>query len=156
RRAATPRASDGPGGPSPPPPLAAVLWSPAPVIPRKRRGRTRWPRRPDGHRSGGPRAPLLARQHREGGAGRVLVPGDFRARPPGDPLLVLLHLLVALELDASGGQAVDRRVDVVDREVEDRVGGRLEVWFRVDQDVAATGKMQAEQARPAVHLLDLE
>ena len=44
------------------------------------------------------------------------------------------------------GQLVDGRVDVVDREVQDRVGRRREVRLRVDQRVAVTGEVQHHQA----------
>ena len=52
--------------------------------------------------SGAPLRRLL--QHREDVAGRVLEPGDRGTRPAGDPLLVLLEALVALELDPLGAE----------------------------------------------------
>nr|WP_170320751.1 hypothetical protein [Patulibacter medicamentivorans] len=44
-----------------------------------------------------------------------------------DPLRVLRHPVVVLEGHAASGQLVDRRLDVVDGEVEDREAGRLVV-----------------------------
>ena len=50
------------------------------------------------------------------------------------PLLVLVEALEALELDAALRERVDGRVDVGDREVEDRVVGGPVVVLLVDED----------------------
>jgi hypothetical protein len=64
-------------------------------------------------------------QHGDDVAGRVPEPGDVRALATAeaahDALLVLDLTVVLLELDAARGELRDGLVDVVDREVEDRV-----------------------------------
>ena len=71
------------------------------------------------------RAALVGLDDRQHVAGRVLEPGD-RGAVAVDPPVVLVEALVALELHASGHELVDRRLDVLDGEVEDRVfGGRV-------------------------------
>ena len=42
-------------------------------------------------------------------------------------------------------QGVDGCFDVVDRKVEDRVGGRHEAGLRVDERVATAGEVQREE-----------
>src|SRR5215469_12748795 len=69
-----------------------------------------------------------------------------------DAFLVLLDALVALERHATLGQFAYGRLDVVDREVEDRVGRRHMVRLGVDEDVAATRDVQAQQPVLLRHL----
>src|ERR671914_151556 len=77
---------------------------------------------------------------------RVLEPGDRRSGASGDALFVLLEAVVALEAHSPRGQLVDRLLDVVDREVEDRVGRRGEVRLVIDERVAVAGDVQREKA----------
>src|ERR687887_575752 len=88
-------------------------------------------------------------------AGRVLEPGDLGAAGGAhDPLLVLGEAVVALEANPPRGQLVDGLVDVVDREVEDRVGGRREVGAEVHHDVAAAARLHLQHAVLRVRLAD--
>src|SRR6202158_2121596 len=69
-------------------------------------------------------------------AGGVLEPGDVRApilRPAAqDAFLVGLRTaVVVLELHAPASQLVDRRIDVVNHEVQNGEGGRLVITFRI-------------------------
>src|ERR1700682_2985049 len=72
-------------------------------------------------------------------ARRIFEPRDRRPDLAEDALLV--DTGVALEPDAARGELIHRRLDVVDREVEDRVGRRGVVRFRIDEGVAITGDM---------------
>lgn len=79
-------------------------------------------------------------------SGRVLEPGgDERAAAAGDAPLVLVHPVVALELDAAFGQLADRGLDVVHLKHQDGVTGRGAVRFGVHPDVVAAGQAQGEQ-----------
>ena len=51
-----------------------------------------------------------------------------------------------LEVDAAGQQLVDGDVDVLDGEVEDRVGGRDVVGLRVDEGRTVVGEVNRQQA----------
>ena len=73
---------------------------------------------------------LLLLEHGQHVASRVLEPGDVRPLAAGDALLVLLEAVVPLEANATGGQLVDGLVDVVDLEVEDRVGAGVKSGLR--------------------------
>src|SRR5690348_3925675 len=68
---------------------------------------------------------LALLQHGQDVPGGVLEPGDVRAAGPVDALVVLVHAVVLLQVDAAPDQLVHGRVDVVHPEVEDRVGGGL-------------------------------
>src|SRR5215207_5793294 len=98
----------------------------------------------------GRRAWLLL-DDRQDVARRVLEPGDRRALAAEDAPLVLLEALVALEDHAALGQGVHGRLDVVDREVEDRVGRRDVVRLGVDHDLPVAGEPQVEQAVLLLH-----
>jgi hypothetical protein len=67
--------------------------------------------------------------------------------------LVVRHAVVVLDAHAARGELVDRGLDVVDREVQDRVRRRLVVGLRVDQRRAVARDVQREQA---VRLVDLD
>src|ERR1700674_1393770 len=102
------------------------------------------------------RGELLSRvlQDRDYVAGRVFEPGDVwpfvAGNSSGDAFLVR-HSLVVLELDAFAFQLADRFLDVVDSEVEHRVGrGDVGVPFGVDQDSRTDLQHQAGGDR--VHL----
>ena len=83
--------------------------------------------------------------HRQDVAGRILEPGDRRAAEPEDALVV--DALVPLELDADAGQLIDRRLDVVHREVQDGVLGRyVLLTLRVHQHLLARGQLQMQHA----------
>jgi hypothetical protein len=74
--------------------------------------------------------------------GGVLEPRDVGALPAIDALVVRVGVVVALELHAPLAQLIDRRVEVVHREVEDSEGGRGVVLLRVDQYVPIAGEVQ--------------
>src|SRR5580692_9811474 len=97
-----------------------------------------------GRRSGVAGSAFL--QDGEDVAGRVLEPGDVGAAGPVDALVVLAAAVIFLQLDAPADQFVHGRVDVIDGEVEDRVGRRRVVGLGVDQRVAAAGQVQGQQA----------
>src|SRR5918994_6163406 len=83
-------------------------------------------------------SPLGLLQHRQDVAGRILEPRDRRAIAARDAALVLPGFLaVVLECHACREQLVDGSLDVVDREVEGRVGRRLVIVLRVDQHPSA-------------------
>jgi hypothetical protein len=63
-----------------------------------------------------------------------------------DALLVLIHPLIPFEPHAARGKLVNRGVDVVDREVEDGVGGGGVVRLGIDESVPIAGEMQRQQA----------
>ena len=67
------------------------------------------------------RAALVELEDRQHVAGQVLEPGDRRALPAHDPALVLVEALVAARTTPWAVQIVNRLIDAVDREVEDRV-----------------------------------
>src|ERR1700682_965227 len=78
--------------------------------------------------------------------GRVLEPGDIRApmlRPAAqDAFLVRLrNIVVVLELHAPTCEIVDRRVDVVDPEVQDGDRGRLVIALGIGKHCTATRQM---------------
>ena len=78
-------------------------------------------------------------------SGGIGEPRDERATLGArDPLLVLVGAVVALEAHAALCEFVDGCLDVVDREVEDRVGRRREVGLRVDERVPTAGQVQRE------------
>ena len=79
----------------------------------------------------------------------VLEPGDVRARVAEDPFLILSEAVVALEPHATCGERVDGRVDVVDREVQDRVVRGRVVGLRVDQRLTVAGDVERQQ--PVLH-----
>src|SRR5215472_11535164 len=94
------------------------------LLDRKRWGRRR--RITPGARSPprpGPRRSLPL-QHRQDVPGRVLEPGDQGPTGPDDALLVRFDAWEPLHLDAAGGEFSHRLIDVLDREVQDREGGR--------------------------------
>ena len=103
-------------------------------------------------RAGPDRGGLTQLHHGEDVAGRVLEPRDRRARVARDALLVLAEVVVALEAHAARAELLHRTVDVVDLEVEDRVGRRREVRLRVDQRRPVARQMQRQQAVVLRHL----
>ena len=76
-----------------------------------------------------------ALMHREDVAGGIAEPRDVGPVAAHDPLLVLGRALVVLERDAALGERVNRRLDVVDREVEDGELGRRVLGLGVDDHV---------------------
>ena len=90
--------------------------------------------------------PPSSSDDRQDVAGGVAEPRDGRSLAAPDALLVGLQLPgVLLEGHAGGDQAVHGPVDVVDREVEDRVDGRLVVGLGVDEHVPVAGDVQRQQ-----------
>src|SRR5215210_4194412 len=138
----TPRPMDRPPrGPMPPP--RASITSELRPPPRRQRTAPLLPR------SSGADARLVA-QNGQDVPGGVLEPGDGRPRRAGDAPVVLLEaVVVALELDAPLAQAVHRRLDVLDSEVQDGVGRRREVGLRVDHGRAAR-EVEPQYAHGAV------
>src|SRR5918996_3795709 len=74
-------------------------------------------------------------------AGGVLEPCNGRPHAAGDALLVLFESFVSLEAHATSGELVHGLVDVIDREVQDRVRRRGVVRLQVDQRVPVAGEV---------------
>jgi rod shape-determining protein MreB len=91
-------------------------------------------------------AALLLLEDGEDVPGRVLEPRDVWTLVSADAFLVLADALVPLELRAAGDQFVDRGVDVVNLEVEDRVSGWRVVRLRVHNCVATASQVQREES----------
>jgi hypothetical protein len=91
----------------------------------------------------GPASAFL--QDGEDVAGWVLEPGDVGAADPVDALVVLAEAVILLQLDASAGQFVDGRVDIIDGEVEDRVGRGRVIGLGVDQRVPAAARCRVSR-----------
>jgi hypothetical protein len=62
------------------------------------------------------------------------------------PFILVAHVVVALEAHPALGELVDRLLDVVHREVQDRVRGRHMIRLRVDQGVPVAREVQGQQA----------
>jgi hypothetical protein len=73
-------------------------------------------------------------------------PGDERASSREDAPVVLVESVVALEPHATLRESVDSLVDVLDREVEDRVVRRRVVRPGVDERVSPAREVQRQQA----------
>src|SRR6266849_10173576 len=89
-------------------------------------------------------------------AGRVLEPGDVRpatCRCAAGDAFCIRQLAVVLELDAFADQSIHRSVDVVDGEVEDRVGRGDVVGFGVNEGGVSSRNLQAQALRT---LFDIE
>src|SRR5262249_5874369 len=97
----------------------------------------------DAHPHRGRALPLL--QHRQDVAGRVGEPGDIWPPTSADALLVLRGVRVAQQPHSPGGQLVHRLVDVIDREIQDRVGRGRVIGLGVDERVPAARQVQRHQ-----------
>src|SRR5712691_11027205 len=83
-------------------------------------------------------------------AGRVLEPGYVGAaacRCAAGDASCIRQLAVMLELNAGGGQSIHGLVDVVDREVEDRVRRGHVVGFGVDEGGVSARDLQSQALR---------
>src|ERR1700730_11531656 len=90
-------------------------------------------------------SPLL--DDRQDVPGRVLEPGDVRAsilRPAAQNafLILLGTIVVTLESDAPIREIIDRRIDVIDPEVQDSECVWLVITLGVGKDATATGQVE--------------
>src|SRR6266849_5834337 len=101
-------------------------------------------------------SPSALLQDAEDVTGRVLEPGDVRTstcRCAAGDTFGIRQLAVVLELDAFADQSIHRLVDVVDGEVEDRVGRGNVVGLGVNKKGVSSRNLQAQALRT---LFDIE
>src|SRR5207245_8907064 len=77
---------------------------------------------------------------------RIFEPGDGGTISPHDPFLVRLEVgqIIHLETDASFRQLIDRKIDILYREIQNRKRGRNMIGLWINENVIATSKPQRE------------